>query len=89
MPRCIMYLLLNFNFALLEDQVFPHNSLPHILDVFNNSLEMRGGIVRTSDEDVIVFAIRCWRIKRCDRHESETSVKGCTGCEWTRLTCQR
>jgi hypothetical protein len=46
-------LRLNFYFTFLEHQILAHNSLPDVLDFLNDGLEVRGGIVRAGDEDVV------------------------------------
>ena len=47
---------LNLNLALLEYEVRAHHPLPDVLHVLDNSLKVRGRVVRTSDEDVVGFA---------------------------------
>ena len=49
--------LLDVNFTFLQNQVFTDDSLPNILDVLNDSLEVARRIVRASDEDVVSRAI--------------------------------
>jgi hypothetical protein len=65
-PTRMIRLLLDLNFSLLEHQRFAHDSLPHILDVLNYSLKVRGSVVRARDKDVIVFARRRRSVQRCD-----------------------
>ena len=43
-------------FALLEHKRRAHDTLPHILDVLDDGLEVRGGVVGLGDEDVVRFA---------------------------------
>lgn len=58
------FLLVNFHFPFLEDQRRPHNTLPDVLDIFHHGLEMRGGVVGASDEDVVLGARRGRRVQR-------------------------
>ena len=48
-------LRLDLDFALLEDQVLAHHPLPDVLDILDDSLEVRGRIVRPGDEDVVAL----------------------------------
>lgn len=50
-------LLLDLNLALLEHEGRPNDSLPDILDVFNDCLEVGCCVIRSSDEDVVRAAI--------------------------------
>lgn len=52
-----VHLTLDLDFTLLENQVGASDALPDILDVLDNSLEVGGGIVRASDEDVVLLAV--------------------------------
>jgi hypothetical protein len=72
--RLYLCLLLNFNFPLLEDKVRSHDALPNVLDILHHSLEMRGGIVGASDEDIIISTRRRWRVERRDGEESKTTL---------------
>ena len=49
-------LSLDLDLALLEHEVLADHPLPDVLHVLDNSLEVRGRVVRTSDEDVVGFA---------------------------------
>ena len=60
--------LLNLHiFALLEHEGRAHDTLPHILNVFNDSLEVRGRVVGLGDENVVRLAVRSWGVGRGDR----------------------
>lgn len=43
--------------TLLEDELLTvGHALPNVMDILNDSLEMRGGVVRASDEDVVFLS---------------------------------
>jgi hypothetical protein len=56
-------LFLHFNFAFLQNKVCADNSLPNFLYVFHDGFEVRGCIVRPSNEDVVDFPGARRRIK--------------------------
>ena len=63
--------LLNLHvFTLLEHERRAHDTLPHILNVLDDSLEVRCSIVGASDEDVVVLAVCCGSVQRRDGDES-------------------
>ncbi len=53
--------LLDFDFALLQNQIFTDDPPPDIVYIVHDSLKVACRIVRTSDEDIVRFAIsdRC------------------------------
>jgi hypothetical protein len=53
--------LLDFDFALLQNQIFTDDPLPDIVYIVYDSLKVACRIVRTSDEDIVRFTIsdRC------------------------------
>ena len=62
--------LLNLHvFALLEHEGRAHDTLPHILNVLNDSLEVRSRVVGLGDEDVVRLAVRRRGVRRGDRDE--------------------
>lgn len=54
--------LLDFDFALLQDQIFTDDPLPDIVYIIDDSLKVARRIVRTSDEDVVYLTISDWCI---------------------------
>ena len=54
--------LLDFDFALLQDQIFTDDPLPDIVYIIDDSLKVARRIVRTSDEDVVRLTISDWCI---------------------------
>ena len=63
-------LSLDVDLTLLEHEVLADHPLPDVLHVLDNSLEVRGRVVRTSDEDVVVLAVCCGSVQRRDGNES-------------------
>jgi len=61
--------LLDFNFSLLQDQIRTNDTLPDILDILDDSFEVRSGIVRAGDEDVVLLAGAGGRVERRDAYE--------------------
>ena len=49
-------LSLDVDLTLLEHEVLADHPLPDVLHILANSLEVRGRVVRTSDEDVVGLA---------------------------------
>ena len=49
-------LSLDVDLTLLEHEVLADHPLPDVLHILDNSLEVRGRVVRTSDEDVVGLA---------------------------------
>jgi len=60
----------DFHLTLLEHKILPNDPLPDVLNFFDNSLKVRGSIVRTGDEDVVAFTRCHWSIEWRDRYES-------------------
>ena len=54
--------LLDFDFALLQNQIFTDDPPPDIVHIVDDSLKVARRIVRTSDEDVVCLAISDWCI---------------------------
>jgi hypothetical protein len=54
--------LLDFDFALLQNQIFTDDPPPDIVYIVDDSLKVARRIVRTSDEDVVCLAISDWCI---------------------------
>lgn len=46
-------LLLNLNIALLQDELLAHDAFPDVLHVLDDGLEVRRGVVRACDENVV------------------------------------
>lgn len=51
-------LCLDVDIALLEDEVRANHALPDVLNVVGDGLEVRCGVVGTSDIDVVIGARR-------------------------------
>ena len=66
----VWHLSLDLDLPLLEHEVLADHPLPDVLHVLDNSLEVRGRVVRTSDEDVVVLAVCCGSVQRRDGDES-------------------
>ena len=49
-------LSLNVDLTLLEHEVLAVHPLPDVLHIFDDSLEVRGRVVRPGDEDVVTLA---------------------------------
>ena len=47
------------------------NPFPNIMDLVDDGLEMGSGIVRTGDEDVVVFTTGCREVRWGYGNESE------------------
>ena len=56
--RSSFLLLIGIQFPLLEYKDIARDALVHILDVMYNSFEVRSGIVRAGNEDVVITAAR-------------------------------
>jgi hypothetical protein len=54
--------LLDFDFALLQNQLITDHPLPDIVYIVDDSFKVARRIVRTSDEDVVCPAISDWCI---------------------------
>lgn len=54
--------LLDFDFALLQHQIFADDPLPDVVYIIDDSLKVARRIVRTSDEDVVYLTISDWCI---------------------------
>lgn len=63
-------LRLGLHLPLLEDKIFARYTLPNIMNIFDNSLKMRGSVVGASNEDVVSLAIRHWGVHGYYRHKS-------------------
>ena len=48
-----LHLLLDFDFALLQYEILSNDSLPDILDIFNDRFEVRRSIIRIRNEDIV------------------------------------
>jgi hypothetical protein len=68
-------LFLYLNFSFLEYQVLAHHSLPYILNILYDSLEVGGSVIRASDEDLFTFARSCRCVQWRNLDESEDTVK--------------
>jgi hypothetical protein len=66
-------LSLNLDLPLLENKRLSLDPLPNVKDVFDNSLEVRGGIVGLRDKDVVVDAARGGCIEGRDGYEPGVS----------------
>lgn len=67
---------IRLNFSLLQHEVLAGDALPDIMNVFDDSLEMRCSVVGTSDVDVITHPRRSWRVQRADGNKSVGIVRG-------------
>ena len=66
----VEHLSLNLDVALLENEVLAaEDPLPDVVHVVNDSLEVRGRVVRACDEDVIRLARGRRGVQRRDRDE--------------------
>jgi hypothetical protein len=54
--------LLDFDFALLQNQIFTDDPPPDIVYIVDDSLKVARRVVRTSDEDVVHLTISDWCI---------------------------
>jgi hypothetical protein len=63
-----------FHFTFLEDEIFANDAFPDVLDIFNDSFEVGGGVVRMGDEDIVRLAIRCGCVQGHDLDESGSLV---------------
>lgn len=54
--------LLDFDFALLQNQIFTDDPPPDIVYIVDDSLKVARRVVRTSDEDVVRLTIGDWCI---------------------------
>jgi len=61
--------LIKVNFALLELEVFPHNTLEHIPHIINDRLKVRCRIVRACDIDIIFPPVGNGGVYGRDGHE--------------------
>lgn len=52
-------LCFDVDLTLLEDEVLADHSLPDVLNVLNDCLEVRCSVVRASDEDVVLSTRGC------------------------------
>jgi hypothetical protein len=52
-------LFLYFDFTFLEDEILAHDAFPDILYIFDDSLEVRLGVIRASNKNVIRTTIGC------------------------------
>ena len=57
--------------TLMYGMMASNNPFPNIMDLMDDSLEMGSGIVRTGDEDVVVFTTGCREVQWGYRNESE------------------
>ena len=57
--------------TLMYGMVASDNPFPNIMDLMDNGLEMGSGIVRTGDEDVVVFTTGCREVQWGYGNESE------------------
>lgn len=62
-------LFLCLRFPFLEDEVLADNALPHISNVLDDGFEVRGCIVRTSDEYVVSLSRGHRRVKWANVHK--------------------
>lgn len=76
MPKTLLLNILEFSF--LQNERCAHDPLPDILDVLDDGLEMRGGVVRSGDEDIVRFARGRGDVERSNRDEPERT-KSATG----------
>jgi len=53
----------------LQHQIAASDPLPGIVDLIDDSLEVRSGIVRTGDENVVGLARGCRSVQWADRNE--------------------
>lgn len=67
--RVLHELCFHFNFTLLEHQVFADHTLPDVMNLIDDSLEVRRGIVGSGNVDVILGTRRRWSVKRRYRNE--------------------
>lgn len=67
-------LLLDVNFAFLEDKVFADDTFPNIVDIIDDSLKVRCGVVGAGDENIVSFAVARRSVQRFDLDKSGTHV---------------
>lgn len=67
--------LLNLNFSLLKHKIRANNSLPNVLNVLNDCLEMGRRIIGSSDENIVCFTGAHWTVQRRNGHKSISIIK--------------
>lgn len=78
--------------TLLQHQILTSGPLPDTVDFLDDSLEVRCGIVRTSNEDIVGLAGRCGSVQRGNRDKPRLhGVSECKLCDFVLsiLTCRR
>lgn len=84
-------LLLNFDFSFLQDERTTHDPFPDILNIVDDGLEMRGGVIGASDEDVVIEARRSGNVEGSDGDKSRNKKRSETWMYKYRgtLTCRK
>jgi hypothetical protein len=57
-------------FPLLQHEVFARDALPDVMNVFNNSLKVRRGVIGAGDENIVFHPRGGWCVEGADGYES-------------------
>ena len=60
---------LDLHFTLLQNEIGAGDTLPDVLNVFDDGLEVGSSVVGASDEDVVLLASACGGVEGADGHK--------------------